>query len=74
MLKVLFIASECTPFAKTGGLGDVVESLPIALRDRKIDARVIIPKYENIPAEFKKKWYIKRLLLYLLLGVKSMAA
>ncbi|NLO75845.1 MAG: glycogen synthase GlgA [Clostridia bacterium] len=60
MLKVLFIASECTPFAKTGGLGDVVESLPIALRNRKIDARVIIPKYENIPAEFKKEMVHKK--------------
>lgn len=60
MLKVLFIASECTPFAKTGGLGDVVESLPIALRDRKIDARVIIPKYDNIPAEFKKEMVHKK--------------
>ena len=60
MLKVLFIASECTPFAKTGGLGDVVESLPIALRDRKIDARVIMPKYDNIPAEFKKEMVHKK--------------
>ncbi|MDD4666101.1 MAG: glycogen synthase GlgA [Clostridia bacterium] len=60
MLKVLFIASECTPFAKTGGLGDVVESLPIALRERKIDARVIIPKYNNIPAEYKKEMIHKR--------------
>jgi starch synthase len=60
MLKVLFVASECTPFAKTGGLGDVIESLPIALRERKIDARVIIPKYSNIPAEYKKEMVHKK--------------
>jgi len=60
MLKVLFVAAECTPFAKTGGLGDVVESLPIALRDKKIDARVIMPKYDNIPAEFKKEMVHKK--------------
>jgi len=60
MLKVLFIASECTPFAKTGGLGDVIESLPIALRDKKIDARVIIPKYDNILAEYKKEMVHKK--------------
>lgn len=45
MLKVLFVAAEAAPFAKTGGLGDVVGSLPKALRDEGIDARVLIPHY-----------------------------
>ncbi|MDD4047904.1 MAG: glycogen/starch synthase, partial [Clostridia bacterium] len=62
MLKVLFIASECDPFAKTGGLGDVVGSLPLALRKMRIDARVIIPKYGNIPAEYKKEMIHKKTL------------
>lgn len=44
-LKVLFAASEVAPFAKTGGLADVAGSLPIALKEAGIDARVIIPKY-----------------------------
>ncbi len=55
MLKVLYVASECAPFAITGGLGDVIESLPFAIKKKKVDARVILPKYGNIPAELKKE-------------------
>ena len=48
-LKVLFVASECAPFAKTGGLGDVLGALPKALASRGIDARVVIPLYAGFP-------------------------
>ena len=48
-LKVLFVASECSPFVKTGGLGDVVGALPIALRRRGIDVRVVMPLYAGLP-------------------------
>jgi starch synthase len=44
-LKILFVASECAPFAKTGGLADVIGALPKALRGRGLDARVIMPLY-----------------------------
>jgi starch synthase len=47
-LRVLHIASECAPFAKTGGLGDVVGALPIAQRELGIDARVVLPLYRGI--------------------------
>lgn len=47
-MKVLFIASEMAPYVKTGGLGDVVGSLPKALRQMGIDARVVIPHYSAI--------------------------
>jgi starch synthase len=47
--KVLLVASECTPFAKTGGLADVAGALPKALRRRGIDARVVMPLYRGIP-------------------------
>lgn len=47
-LKVLFAASELTPLAKVGGLGDVVGSLPKALHNIGIDAKIIIPRYEQI--------------------------
>jgi starch synthase len=47
-LKVLFVSPEAAPFAKTGGLGDVVGSLPKALRRRGIDVRVVMPLYAGI--------------------------
>jgi starch synthase len=47
-LKALFVAAECTPYAKTGGLADVVASLPKALRKLGHDARIVIPLYRSI--------------------------
>ncbi|SDF81938.1 glycogen synthase GlgA [Sporomusa acidovorans] len=55
MLKVLFVASEAAPFAKTGGMGDVIAALPKELRRQGVDARVIIPKYGSMPEEWKSK-------------------
>jgi starch synthase len=49
-LSVLFVASECAHFVKAGGLGDVVGALPVALRGLGIDARIVIPRYDVIPA------------------------
>ncbi len=46
--RIVFIASECTPLAQTGGLGDVVAGLSKALRKRGHDARIIMPLYGNI--------------------------
>lgn len=51
MKKVLFVASESTPFIKTGGLADVVGSLPKCFDREKYDVRVMIPKYLCIPQE-----------------------
>src|SRR6266545_3569649 len=48
-LKVLFVGSECAPFSKTGGLGDVLGALPKALARRGIEARVVMPLYAGIP-------------------------
>lgn len=47
-LKVLLVSSEVSPFAKTGGLGDVLGALPKALRRRGIDARVVMPLYAGM--------------------------
>lgn len=46
-LNILFVASEATPYAKTGGLADVVGSLPRALREQGHDVRVIIPGHRS---------------------------
>ena len=49
MENILFVASECTPFVKTGGLADVIGSLPQALQtNEKVDVRVILPLYDEI--------------------------
>lgn len=48
-MKLLFVASEAVPLAKTGGLADVAGSLPKALNERGADVRVIMPKYGSIP-------------------------
>ncbi len=53
--KVLISAFEAFPFAKTGGLGDVIGSLPKNLVSTGVDARVIMPKYSTIPDDFKEK-------------------
>lgn len=45
-MKVLFVASECSPFAKVGGLADVVGSLPKELVNNQIEASVIIPRHK----------------------------
>ena len=50
-LKILMVASEIAPFAKSGGLGDVVGSLPKALRCLGADVRVAFPKYRSIRAD-----------------------
>ena len=48
-MKVLYVASEAVPFAKTGGLADVAGSLPKALKAEGVDVRVIMPKFGKIP-------------------------
>lgn len=46
--KIFFVASEMVPFVKTGGLGDVIGSLPLELQNKNIDVRVVIPFYSSI--------------------------
>ncbi|MCX8027858.1 MAG: glycogen synthase GlgA [Thermodesulfovibrionales bacterium] len=53
-LKVLFVASEAVPFAKEGGLGDVVGTLPRFLKRLGHDVRVVIPRYYKIDRDFYK--------------------
>ena len=53
--SVAFIGSECYPFVKTGGLGDVMSALPKSLAKLNIDVKVIIPRYKCIPQKFQEK-------------------
>jgi len=46
--KILFAASECAPYAKVGGLADVVASLPKALIDYGQNIGIVLPRYEGI--------------------------
>ena len=55
MKKILFAASEGVPFIKTGGLADVVGSLPKYIDKEYFDVRVFIPKYTCMKQEMKDK-------------------
>lgn len=59
MKKVLFAASEAVPFIKTGGLADVVGSLPKCFNKEEFDVRVILPKYACIGEQWKSKMVYK---------------
>lgn len=52
---VLFAIFEAVPFIKTGGLGDVGGTLPAALKRSGCDCRVVLPKLDTIPEEYKSK-------------------
>ena len=53
MKKILFAASECVPFIKTGGLADVCGALPKEFNKEEWDVRVVIPNYQCIPEKFR---------------------
>lgn len=53
-MNILFISTEAEPFAKSGGLGDVIGSLPGELNKLGADARVMLPLYETIRKNYGK--------------------
>ena len=53
--KVAFVGSECYPFVKTGGLGDVMYALPRALIREGCECRVILPLYACIKDQYKQQ-------------------
>src|SRR5438477_9400542 len=55
-LKVLLVASEMAPFAKSGGVADVVAALAKELRRQGHDARVVMPRYRQVGVE---RWGLK---------------
>jgi len=55
-MNILFATSECTPFAASGGLGDVSGSLPKSLNKKDgVDCRVVMPLYSDIAPQYRKK-------------------
>ena len=52
MKKILMVSSEAVPYIKTGGLADVVGSLPRYINKNEFDVRVILPKYACMKQSF----------------------
>ncbi len=55
MKRILFVGAEAVPFASTGGLGDVMASLPAALCRAGEDARVVLPLYRAVGEEYRSQ-------------------
>ena len=55
-MKVLFIAAECKPFSKVGGVGDVAGELPIELKKQGVDIEIATPLYDKVKAEYIRGW------------------
>ncbi len=69
--KILFASSEVAPFAKVGGLADVVGVLPKVMAKAGCDARVVMPLYRKIKQEYGDQLYFIRWTM-LKLGWRSM--
>lgn len=54
-LKILFVSPEIVPYAATGGLADVAEALPYALKDNNVSATRVMPKYKGIEKKYNLK-------------------
>ena len=52
-MKTLFVAAECAPFFKTGGLGDVAGALPKALKEKGTDIKVVLPFFTKMPQRYR---------------------
>ncbi|MEH7380390.1 glycogen synthase GlgA [Bacillus sp. JJ1533] len=61
-MNVLFTASECAPFLKTGGLGDVIGALPNGLQQEGIHVNVILPKYGDLADKYKEQLILERII------------
>ena len=57
-MKILFVSPEVSPIVRTGGLGDVVGTLPIAINGLGADARILCPMH-RVCTEIKSKKYLK---------------
>ena len=69
-MKILMVSSEVAPYAKTGGLGDVLGALPQALAAAGNEVAVVMPKYGCIKDEYLKQMYYK-FFIYVPLGWRN---
>ena len=53
-MNILFVASECAPFIKTGGLADVIGAVPKALKPMGGNVRILLPAYPALSGEVAK--------------------
>jgi len=51
-MKLMFVSTECAPFIKTGGLGDVIGALPVSLREKLDDEIVVIPLFKKVKEKY----------------------
>ena len=72
-MKILYAASEVAPFIKTGGLADVAGSLPVAIKEKGHDIRVVMPYYSKIK-DIHKKGIKKIAEIYVDLGWRTQYA
>ncbi|MEG2644634.1 MAG: glycogen/starch synthase, partial [Enterococcus sp.] len=54
-MRTLFVAAECAPFFKTGGLGDVAGALPKALKEKGTDIKGVLPYFTKIADQYKEQ-------------------
>ncbi len=54
-MKILFVSSETVPYAASGGLADVAEALPIALKEEGVDIIRVMPKYRAVEDNYALK-------------------
>lgn len=76
-MKILYVASEAVPFASSGGLGDVIGSLPAAVSRRlgpESDVRAVIPLYPSVRENLVIRLFLKKSFMYLFHGESSIAA
>lgn len=54
-MRTLFVAAECAPFFKTGGLGDIAGALPKALKEKGTEIKVVLPYFTKIADQYKEQ-------------------
>ena len=69
MLNILFASSEVHPLIKTGGLADVSAALPIAIKEKRHDIRIVMPAYQDALAALKHRKIVSQVTIPGTMGV-----